>query len=227
MVTLSEFRARCRLILSGEDQWSSNTIDVWIGDAIRAYSLEFPRSLRTTLNMTTGVQAYELLGDILAVVSVQYPAGAYPLEYCWLVGDSSKLFASGGPFYALRGVADDEPGNADYVNTVIVFAAAVSDGEQAIVSYRGLHRIPAAGADDDYITVPDAHLEALAAFVEFRSMWDLQTRQAYAEDDVTVILAQLGENARRAWNRYKELTGRYQGITPVPSGRVSWGNIGL
>ncbi len=226
-VTLYELRARCRLILSDATGWPDATLDGWIGDAIRAYSLEFPRVLRSTLDLVTGTQVYELLADIIAVTGVEYPAGETPAEYLELADEWSALFRAGGCVYALQGKPPDRAPSDDYVNWQIAFAPTVADGEQAIVTYKGLHQIPVVGADDDYTSVPDSHLEAIEAFVEYRSWVDLQTRAGYAAETTEVWLNQLSDSVRRAWNRYKEVTGRLHELMSACSGRVVWGNIGL
>jgi hypothetical protein len=44
---------------------------------------------------------------------------------------------------------------------------------------------------------------------------------------VSIILAQLGQEARRAWNRYKEAIDRIRSLTGTPSTFANWGSLGL
>jgi hypothetical protein len=209
--------------------WPNATLDAWIQDAIRFYSLEFPRRWRYTLSLTTGTQAYALPGGhgFMGVQSVEYPSGQDPQEYVTQVEERSAEFASGGDYYALRGVADTTAIESDTAAGTIVFAETVATGESAIITYYGVHPIPAAADDDAQITVPVAHWEALNAFVDFRAHWELETDEALTLTTVSIILAQLGQEARRAWNRYKETIDRIRLLTGTSSGIASWKDIGL
>ena len=69
--------------------------------------------------------------------------------------------------------------------------------------------------------------EALIAFVDFRAHAQLEALEAVNMGNVSIILSQLGQEARLAWRRYKEVVERLQDMTPAPSGRVVWGRIGL
>ena len=101
----------------------------------------------------------------------------------------------------------------------------MSTGETAIVSYSGAHWIPT--ADEESTSVPELHTEALIAFVDFRAHAQLESDEAVNLGNVSIILSQLGQEARLAWRRYKEVVERLQAMTPAPSGRVVWGRIGL
>ena len=227
--TLTTLRAALRLALPDATAWPNNTLDGWIADAIRFYSLEFPRRWRYTLSLTTGTQAYSLPGGhgFMGIDSVEYPSGETPQEYVEQVAERSAEFASGGDYYALRGVTDSTAIESDTAAGTIVFAETVATGESAIITYYGLHPIPVAADDDAQITVPTAHWEALFAFVDFRAHWELETDEALSVTTVSIILAQLGQEARRAWNRYKETIDRIRSLTGTPSQFANWKNIGL
>jgi hypothetical protein len=225
MATLATLRARCRLILASVTDWPDADLNGWIADAVCFYSMEFPRALRYDLTLATGTRSYDLPAGCMAVTAVEYPAGEDPAEYLARADEWSALFQTGGDCYALRGSADTVAAAADSALMVIVFARAVVTGEHALISYLGLHRVPA--TDTDVITVPEAHSEALIAFVDFRAHWALETEEAVSLSNVSIILSQLGQEARLAWRRYKEVVDRLQALTPAPSGRVVWSRIGL
>jgi hypothetical protein len=44
---------------------------------------------------------------------------------------------------------------------------------------------------------------------------------------VSILLSQLGTEARMAWRRYKEIVERLEMVATAPSGRVVWSGIGL
>jgi hypothetical protein len=227
--TLADLRAALRLTLTSATDWPDATLDKWIADAIRFYSLEFPRTWRKTQTLTTGTQAYSLPGGhgFMGVTSVEYPSGSSPQQFLQQVDERSVEFASGGDYYALRGVADTTAIESDTIQGTIVFAETVTTGESAIITYAGAHAIPTAADDDAQITVPAAHWEALYAFVDFRAHWELETDEALSVSTVSIILAQLGQEARRAWNRYKETIDRIRSLTGTPGAFVSWKDIGL
>lgn len=230
---LSELRALVRLTCQDAIAWPNATLDAFIGDAIRFYSAEYPRLWRHEITLATGTPAYDLPGGhgLQGIVSVEYPTGEHPAQILDRVEAWSDAFANGAAVYALRGVHDDVAPESDAVAGQIVFADTVATGETAIVSYLGTHSIPAVGDDDAVITVPDAHLEAITAFVEFRAHWELETGEALTVSSVSVVLSQLGEEARRAWNRYREVMDRLSWLGwPRPAagvGVVAWGDIGL
>ena len=81
--------------------------------------------------------------------------------------------------------------------------------------------------DDDVLTVPDSHMEAIIAFVDFRAHWERESNETYSASSSSLILSQLGENGRRAWNRYREIV---RTLAPVGGWQIetpSWGDIGL
>jgi hypothetical protein len=227
--TLTTLRAALRLALPDTSGWPNATLDAWIADALRFYSVEFPRRWRYTLTLTTGTQAYALPGGhgLLGVEAVEYPAGQSPPEFVQQVEERSEAFGSGADVYAIRGIADTTAIESDTAAGTIVFAETVATGETAVLTYLGQHPIPAAGDDDAQITVPQAHWEALFAFVDFRAHWELETDEALEVSTVSIVLAQLGQEARRAWLRYKEVIDRIRSLTSTPSQTVAWRDIGL
>jgi len=227
--TLADLRARCRAVLTSLTDWPNAKLDGWIGDAIRFYSAEFPRVRLHTLTLTGGTQHYDLPGgrDLQAVVSVEYPAGLEPAQYLYYAARWEPLFRNEGYAYTLRAVTDATATDADDVRTQIEFAQDVSTGETAVVEYQCAHEVPAAGDDACTITVPAAHWEALIAFVDFRGHWELETGKAITVTTNSVVLAQLGENARRAWLRFKEVQRQIGYLEGGKSAIVSWAGIGM
>jgi len=219
--TLAQLRARCRLTTPNATSWPDATLNAWLGDAVRFYSIEFPRILRYTLSLTTDTQSYALPVECIGVDLVEYPAGEDPPEYLTLVSEDDPDFGNESEVYALRGVADSGIlATADTVNAYIVFAETVTTGESAIITYRGQHRVPS--GDTEVTSVPEAHTEALIAFVEFRAHWEAETDETASLSDVSIILSQLGQEARLAWRRYKEVIDRLHAMTPTHIAFVSW-----
>lgn len=224
-MTLAELRALVRLTLADATAWPDATLDRWIGAAIRLYGAHFPRRLRATVALASGVQAYAVPGgvDVRALISVEHPAGRVPPRFLRPVSEWSAAFAAGEPCYAVRGVADSETAAVGY----LLFAEVVQDGESAVVQYWGAH--PAPASESAVITIPSQHLEALTAYVEFAAHYELETDEAVVTDGSTLVLAQLGEESRRAWNRYKEVMDRlaYLGGPQVGTVQPNWAGYGL
>jgi hypothetical protein len=224
MTTLADVRAACRLTVAAT-AIADATLDGWIGDALRFYSVQFPRRARVDLDCTAGTQEYPLpddVGDIYRVLEVGLiqAGAAHPLQ---LVTPLSPRMIGGGRYCAVVTAAIEDTTNA----FAILVAEPVATGDVLQVTVLCSWPIPTVGSADDVVLAPAGHLEALIAFVEFRVHWALETDEAFAVSTVSVVLSQLGENARRAWNRYKEVTDQLQWLMPAPSGRVVWGKIGL
>lgn len=205
--TLADLRAQIRAVLASSSDWADATLDAFIADAIRFHGQAFPRRWRHTLSLTTSTQAYDLPGThgFQGIISVEYPAGQTPQSFLEEVPEWSDRFQDQEGVYAIRGIADTTAIEADDAAATIVFAETVSTGESAVIEYLGSHAIPSAGDDDAQITVPLQQWEALVAFVEFRAHWELESDEAVTLSTVSLTLSQLGQEARMAWNRYKEI----------------------
>jgi hypothetical protein len=228
---LRELRAIARGINACTAAWPDEKIDTYIGQAVRLYSAHRPRRWRHELDLITGTQAYDLPGGhgFVRVVSVEYPGGDG--EFLGAVAEWSSKFQAGGRVYALRGVADTGEPEEDTIAGQIVFAETVVTGETAVIEYLGEHPAPAVGDDDAQITVPRYHLEAITAYVDFATHFEAETDEVLEITTASVVLSQLGEEARRAWNRYKEVMDRLVwlgtnsglGLGSMPR----WSNLGL
>lgn len=205
--TLSALRTQVRQLLASTTDWNNTALDLFIADALRFHSSQFPRRWRYSLSLTTGTQAYALPGKhgLQAIRSVEYPTGEDPQIFLDEVEEWDSAFQDQEEVYALRGIADDTAIESDTAAAKIVFAQTVTTNETAIIEYMADHAIPTAGDDDALITVPTSQWEALIAFVDFRCHWELEADLACTVSTVSIILGQLGQEARYAWNRYKEI----------------------
>lgn len=205
--TLADLRAQIRLLLASATDWPDATLDGYIADAVRFHSGQFPRRWRYSLSLTTGTQAYVLPGKhaIQSIRSVEYPTGEDPQIFLDAVEEWDDAFQDEEEVYALRGILDTTAIESDTDAAQIVFAETVTTGETAIIEYMGAHTIPTAADDDAQITVPTSQWEALIAFVDFRAHWELEADLACTVSNVSIVLGQLGQEARYAWNRYKEI----------------------
>ncbi len=209
MMTLGEVRAVMRLTLADETAWPDATLDGWIGEAVRFYAAEFPRTMVQEIALTAGLREVDLPAECLGVVGVEFPAGQEPARYLVQAWPRDLLFRAGGPVYAIRAGR-------------LLLAETPAEGQSLALTYLTTRDLPTVGDDDAPVDVPAAHLEVLVAFVEFRAHWERETGQAATVELVSVALAQLGENARRAWNRYREVIDRLRWLSAGESVVVSW-----
>lgn len=223
--TLSALRTQIRATLASTDDWNNTKIDQFIADAMRFHSAQFPRRWRYSLSLTTNTQAYPLPAEhaLQGIRSVEYPTGADPQTFLDPVEEWDTAFQQAQPVYTLRGIADDTAIESDTASATIVFAQTVATDETAIIEYMADHAIPAAGDDDAVITVPTSHWTALIAFVDFCCHWELETDKAVTISTVSIVLGQLGQEARYAWNRYKEIMNALT-LQATDTAIVPWAN---
>ena len=224
MATHADLRTIVRLVLAGTSDWPNGTLDVWIREATRLYSAQFPRQLRYTQSLTTGAQAYALPGghDFRGVLAVEYPSGETPKSYLREARESDASFSDQDAVYALRPAADTVVAASDTVAMYIVFAETVATGESAVIDYLTAHRI--AASDTDVVTVPQQHWEALTMYCIYRAYSELEADEAITVDssNVSIVLAQLSQSARSAWYRYKNVMDRLSVLESGGSAVVVW-----
>ncbi len=106
----------------------------------------------------------------------------------------------------------------------------IGQGIRLYGAHFGEVAVPAAGDDTAAVGVPESHIEAITAYVAFAAQYELQADEAVVVDASTVVLSQLGQEARRAWERYKDVMDRLVwlgGGTIVDVPQPNWGDIGL
>jgi hypothetical protein len=229
-LTLSSLRAILRRQLTSVTEYPNTTLDGWLSDGVRAYSLEFPRRLRQTLTLTSGKSVYDLPGgqDFVSVLRVEYPAGESPAVFLWQTDEGDAEFQNGGYAYALRAPDDSLADELDVAAGQIVFAQTVTTGETANIEYEALHAIPVAGDDDAVITIPTSHVEALIAFCEFRQAAQLNNDARWMDCIANDKLTQLSGDARQTWERYRGILADIRlGIARPGRNHVSWNRLGL
>ena len=94
----------------------------------------------------------------------------------------------------------------------------------AAVRLYGAHFGEAAvpAADEDPVDVPETHLEALTAYVDFAAAREMQMAAANESDGSSITVSQLGDQARRAWNRYKDVMDQLVAMSVGATTLVKW-----
>lgn len=220
MTTLATLRAQCRALLASATAWPDATLDAFIQDSIRAYSADFPRTVTATFTCEKDEHDYAIsaghsLASIISVVFDSTLLAELPPYHPDLTT---------GNYYAWVAAPDDLGADEDNASGTMQIGPTPAGGEMLTVTYTTIHRIPTVDSDDDIITVPQAHWEALIAFIDFRCHWMLESAEAVDPDPETMLLTQLGDNSRRAWVRYKELIARFQFLNAGRSAIITWDN---
>ena len=166
---------------------------------LRFHSVQFPRWARRGSGLHCSMQEYALpadVGDVYRVLEVGLvQAGeAHPLP---MVTPLSPRMFGGGRYCAVM-TADiaGATGGDTSGEFAILAAEPVATGDVLQVTVACSLRIPTVGSDADVVLVPAGHLEALIAFVEFRVHWALETDEAINLGNVSILLSQLGTEAR-------------------------------
>lgn len=211
MTTLGELRAEVRLTLADAATWPDATLDAYIAAGIRLYSAHFPRPRRAALELTPGQQVYDLPGGegLHAVLRVELARDGEPAHCLAAADEDSTAFRAGEPVYAVRGV-----GETDALGQ-LVFAEPVVAGMSATVEYLASHPLPAAGDDTAQLTVPDAHLEAITAYVRFAAYEQLVAGETQnVSTDSGLALSPLRDTAHQAWLYTKDVLDRLLWLGP-------------
>ena len=103
--------------------------------------------------------------------------------------------------------------------------AWIGAGIRLYGAHFGERSVPA--AEGDMVDVPETHLEALTAYVDFAATREMQVDEAVSGDGSSLMLGQLSEQARRAWNRYKDVMDQLTGLAAGDAAPVSWAGYGL
>ncbi len=122
--------------------WDTEMLATFLNDAIRDYSVHFPRVLTDSIALTTGTAVYDLAADFQGVLSVEYPDGEDPRQYLARRPYTSAAFAVGaGAYDIIPRLDDDDPSQ-------IIFSDDVATGETAVIEYNAHHALIANTAAD-------------------------------------------------------------------------------
>lgn len=212
-----DFRTLCRRLLGDPDGLYFRDVDLnqWAADAIADYNQYFPQETTGTIALSTGTRIYSLTSftRLKSVRRVEYPYGEDPPVFLARrpVEDSRGFW--GGPYYDLwlvGGVGDPRE---------VVIGPEPTTGESLKLWYLYDHNYP--DSDGETLTAPERDFNLLAAFVRWRAIVSLESREMATPTLSIPILSMLGTNARGAKREYNDMLharqGRGSGV------RISWG----
>jgi len=213
MGTILQLRARCRAALANSDEWTDLEIDGFIDRALDLFSVDFPLPVVRDKAILPLVEVHDV-GVMRRVVSVQ------------LLGDAPEFLQrsrSDAPGWGLcRCYEVVEAGpllSAGHLGVRFSFTPASSSFRVAGLTQHHL--------DGGIVSVREEHWEALVAAVVFFAVSGLVSAEGVdsRSSNISIVLSQLSEASRLAWNRYTQLIEhyRYDGGEAVD---VNWGELG-
>ena len=197
MTVLSELRDRVENAVNdaGNAHFSTDLVDEWIKDAIREYSLHFPR--RKTYDITTAAddREYDLASDTQDILSVEYPQGEDPPEYL------ERRSYRHPDFWEEDGYYDWIP-HDDATDVLEIYISTKPDaGETIRVLYLGDHLTTLAAGST--ISVPERHERVLINFCVWKALKYLEQAEEQAPtSNSSLLMAQMAQNAFRAERAY-------------------------
>jgi hypothetical protein len=209
--TLAQLADICQTQLadSGAGTWPQATVEAWVLEAIRDYSVHFPRRKEYKINCNDDVHEYPLPVDFLDAILVEYPDGEDPPKYLarkhrtdpafWLSDDHYDLYVTGDVTES-----PTVPGESD--NDLLIVSPETATGEDIILQYLARHDDSISSGDE--VTVPARHFDLIVTFVVWRAWVERLGEEEQAPDQTVLLLSQLASNADRAHRRYTEALNR-------------------
>lgn len=191
--------------------FSDLQINQWLNDAIADYSVHFPRQLAADLAATTGQHEYSLasLVNPQALLRVEYPTGDDPPTYLIRSDEATPRFY-GGDYYDIQG---ERP-------QALIVGPDATTGETIRVDYLADHAY--ANEDEDVLTVPDSHLEALILFARVAALQALENREEQSPDPTTILVTMMSQAVQRATQQYHTKLRELKALRFTTSAVVQW-----
>jgi hypothetical protein len=209
--TLATFRDTIRWILTDATIWRDSMLNGWIKDAIRDYSNYFPLETSLKLDCTAATREYSLAsaGEVLGVISVEYPDGQTPPRYLQRMVETHAIFWD-HPYYDIR------QGSTQY----LVIGESPAAADDIIFRYLTLHTNPT--SDSSTLTIPDEHLEALRLYVYWRALVHIALDQDIDVGRKSNIITSLGGTAKEAEYAYHYKLRGFTAPAPLTGLAGSW-----
>ncbi len=149
MTTRADLRARVRADLNdtGAAQlWSDADLDRWLGEAIRAWSIDAPAQRTTSLSSVKGQPDYTLPADLLQVLRVEHPPDTFRTPASIAGGDTTPDLPS-QLVSTERGERLPGAGTYDvFAGLLTLDPAPDAAGQAIVVRYLGTYAVPSSDA---------------------------------------------------------------------------------
>lgn len=189
MTTLQNLIDRTQNLIADttEATWTEAQLAEWLRDAIRDYSLHFPRLRTHVASTSTGVTVYALPADFLAAYAVQYPNAADPPTYL-----QPRPFTHEDTFWTVPGYYAILPRRDDTDTDEIWLSESPSNAGMSVIYYAQHDATIGTGGT---LTVPDRHHHILIAYAVWRASQYLQMAEQQAPtSNSSLLMAQLAQN---------------------------------
>lgn len=188
MPTLSQLADRVQLLLNDTEGtvWSQLSIEQWIVDGVREYSIHFPRTCYLSGLTADGLQEIELPEDFIAMLQVEFPRTDDP-PHRYL----KRLARTHPDFWQRDYYYDVEPTNASPEATSTLYLSAVPTGQSIGLTYSAFHIPTYADGEPSLMqaSVPHQHEHIIEQF----AVWQAHVQRLATEvqdPDLTIRLMQ-------------------------------------
>lgn len=210
MTTFSALIADCREHIHdiSASVHSADQLKQWVNDAIREMSIHFPRRLTVDLDTTTAQRKYDLPGNVLAILSCEYPADQNPPIYVQTREHTHPQFWTQDGFYCLVKRMDaylaDDPPTEGYGEPpqIWVSRSPLSNFETIRLEYLTEH--DSLSGDNDICSVLPRHEHLIHLFVRWKAISELAVAQDMDPDATEALSGTFEINAARAEKSYRD-----------------------
>jgi hypothetical protein len=166
MTTWSSFLVDLRIDLKdtgATPRWSNDTLYLYTKDAIRAYSLDFPVTVRRE-TLTASGGSFTLPSGFSSVITVESEADVLLEMHVPRPGTQSSPWRATS--YTIMG-------------GVLYLDFAPDDGDTILLSYKALHDMPEDVDDDDFVfTIPGEDEELIRLYIKAKVAEQVRQQQS-------------------------------------------------
>lgn len=181
--------------------WTQDTIEEWILEAVREYSIHFPRLQIADLTTSAGIHEYDLPADYSAMLTVEYPLGEDPPHYLIRRDHRDPAFWQSDDYYDVPQIPGEiAPVGEDVAPAQIYISATPADGETIRVTYHAHHRLDLDSTD--LLSVPREHEHILVLFVIWKAYNERLSTEAQSPDTTMGLLQSMRLLTQRAHEQY-------------------------
>ena len=203
MTTPSELTDRLEILLNDETNatWTVPDLQEFLNNAMRDYSIQFPRTVSTTINCVADQQTYDLPSDCIGLLLVAYPGADDPPTYLERRARTHDAFWDYEGYYDVQYSGTGE-GDSPTTRGTLYISQAPAAGETINIAYSATHNTDL--KDIEHITVPDEHEHLLLLFAVWQaSLERLATEQQNPDMTTNLInsLSRATEHNEQAYRR--------------------------
>jgi hypothetical protein len=187
MTNLTDLADRCQVALNDAlgATWPDASVLAMLRDAIRDYSIHFPRSVKTTITTVASQHSYDLTRLARQVTQVEYPTGEDPPRYLDRLSRKNPRFWGSDGYYDVEFTGDDNTGNPSQ----IWISASPAAGETITYWYTTPHD-PIPGLVENNLTVPLEHEAVLIKYVIWQASIDRLATEEQSPDTTIRMMQQ-------------------------------------